>query len=97
MCADATGRPLLVQRRPCELELALVLRSCGLMMIPQKVMEQPLVTPGTTVEGVLLPLSPGSAAGRFAFFLNFLAAVTAAWLKRPRFLFFDDAMAAWCS
>ena len=69
----------------------------GLMMIPQKVMEQPLVTPGTTVEGVLLPLPPGSAAGRFAFFLNFLAAVTAAWLKRPRFLFFDDAMAAWCS
>ena len=27
MCADATGRHLLVQRRPCELELVLVLRS----------------------------------------------------------------------
>ena len=27
VCADATGRPLLVQRRLCELELVLVLRS----------------------------------------------------------------------
>ena len=40
----------------------------GLKMIPQKVMEQPLVTPGTTVEGAEgVPLPPGSAAVRFAF------------------------------
>ena len=63
-------------------------------MNPQKVMEQPFVAPGTTVEGVLLPLPLGPVALRFAFFLNFLAAATAAWLKLPRFLFCEDDMAA---
>ena len=66
-------------------------------MNPQKVMEQPFITPGTTVEGVLLHLPLRPVALRFAFFLKFLAAVTAAWLKRPRFFFCEDAMAAWSS
>ena len=62
-------------------------------MNPQKVMEQPFITPGTTVEGVLLHLPLRPVALRFAFFLKFLAA----WLKRPRFFFCEDAMAAWSS
>ena len=66
-------------------------------MNPQKVMEQPFITPGTTVEGVLLHLSLRPVALGFAFFLKFLAAVTAAWLKRPRFFFCEDSMAAWSS
>jgi hypothetical protein len=69
VCADATGRPLLYSFKGALASWSLFsFFAHGLKMIPQKVMEQPLVTPGTTVEGAEgVPLPPGSAAVRFAF------------------------------
>ena len=77
VCADATGRPLLVQRRPCELELVLVLRSWANDDSSESdgaASRNPRHDRGGS--GGSAP-SSGVSGGTLRFFLNFPAAVTA--------------------